>query len=997
MLLPDDTSGGTPPARNLTIAMLPLFPYLLYRFTVTFDRASLRVEIVASLLTATAVTWSLLLSSQSLTDEGIQSGWMTAFVVVFVLQWTLLSGIVATRLWRAGQAEPRVARFRMRMLSLGAVGLSLTILLAGATSRSHLVWPEPIIQLLPLASAVLFFLGLAPPRFLRNMWRRGDQEGLQAAIPELISASTLHEVIAALLPHVATVLGGRGAALIYQGSAIGHHGVTAELVREAESAQDQDGFSDSPLGGQRIALSFRYGRLVVWGSSYSPFFGPDELELLRSIGSLADLALERCDLSQRERRTRFSLEKAKEFSEGIITSSADGILAFDRQCRYTAWNPGMERITGIGEKQVLGRCAFDVFPFLKDIGEDRFFLATLEGETNVAENRPYTVPETDKTGFYVATYSPQLGAGGQIIGGLAVVRDITERKQREEAMRGQADKLREQAELLDHAHDAILVRDLDERIVFWNKGAELTYGWTKEEALGHRPQTLLKSRSPVLFAHGNGELDLEGKWEGELEHVSKDGRIVMVASRQVMMRDERELPKAVLEINRDITLRKLAERDARENKNRALHDPLTGLANRAFFLEHLGTTLLKSDRTGNRVALLFLDVDHFKDINDRLGHSAGDLALRTVARQLKSAMRPSDVVARFGGDEFTIMCDDIHGEGAVVVIARRIAQALQGPHDIDGREISFTASIGIAMSRTGASPGDLLHEADAALYQAKARGRACYEIFDKDLRRSLARRTELERSLNGAVEADELLIQYQPQVDLRTGEVVGVEALVRWDHPARGLLPPALFIPLAEETGLIASLGSWVLRESLCQAALWSRTRSDHDLVVSVNLSALELKQPDLADKISQTLCDTEIEPSRLCLEITESALIKDIEMAEAMLMKLKSLGVLLSVDDFGTGYSSLSYLKRFPIDMLKVDKSFIDDIADGRQEGAVAKSVIELAHALEITAIAEGVEQVEQVEVLKSLGCDLAQGYYFAHPTGPAEIELMVQETAEA
>jgi diguanylate cyclase (GGDEF)-like protein/PAS domain S-box-containing protein len=825
-------------------------------------------------------------------------------------------------------------------------------------------------------------------------WRRRDQEELRSAIPELMAASNSREVADALLPHVAKVIGGQGAALVDQGSVIGSHGVTPELLSDAELAEDQDGLSHSPLGGQRIALRLRHGRLMAWGSSYSPFFGPDELELLGSIGSVADLALERCDLFQRELQARISFEQANKFSEGIIASSVDGILAFDRKYRYTLWNPGMERITGVVKDRVLGCCAFDVFPFLKEIGEDRFFQAALEGETKVAENRPYVVSETDKAGFFAANYSPLYGEEGAIIGGLAVVRDITERKQREEDLRKQSDTLREQAELLDHAHDAILVRDVDERIVFWNKGAERTYGWTKEEALGHSPHSLLKLRSPKPSAKSEGDFDPEGKWEGELEHISKGGRVVIVASRQVLVRDQSGAPRAVLEINRDVTLRKLAEREARENKAKALHDPLTGLANRAFFLEHLDTTLSKCDRTGNQVALLFVDVDYFKDVNDRLGHTAGDHVLRTVARQLKRAVRPSDVVARFGGDEFTIVCDDMSSEGAVVLIARRIAEALKGPHDIDGHEQSFTASIGITMSRTGVSVSSLLEEADAALYQAKNRGRACYEVFDKHLRQSLARRTELENALGRAVEANEFVIQYQPQIDLRTGSVVGVEALVRWEHPVQGLLPPAHFIPLAEETGLITPLGSWVLRESLSQAAIWNQTRSEHGLVVSVNLSALQLNQPDLADMIFQTLCDTGVDPSTLCLEITESALIKDIEKAEGTLERFKSLGVRLSIDDFGTGYSSLSYLKRFPIDTLKVDKSFVKDIANGQQERAVAKSVIELAHALELTAIAEGVEQVGQVEELQCLGCDFAQGYYFAPPTDPQEIDLAVQET---
>jgi diguanylate cyclase (GGDEF)-like protein len=437
--------------------------------------------------------------------------------------------------------------------------------------------------------------------------------------------------------------------------------------------------------------------------------------------------------------------------------------------------------------------------------------------------------------------------------------------------------------------------------------------------------------------------------------------------------------------------------------HQALHDALTGLPNRALFIDRLKLALARSERRRAAVAVLFLDLDRFKLINDSLGHEAGDRVLVDVGTRLEEALRPGDTVARFGGDEFTALCEDVPSERAVLMIAERMTEAVGMPFalgngDGDGGETFLTASIGIAMAEGPAADGvaeSLVRDADAAMYRAKERGKSRVELFDERLRERAVKRLSIESALHRALERQELVVHYQPQIDLRSGRVVSWEALVRWEHPERGLLAPADFIPVAEETGLIVVLGTWVLEEACRQAERWtSLPGAVADPTMGVNLSARQLSQPDLLDVVARAVSGAGIEPSRLCLEVTESVVIEDAGDAAETLGALREMGVKLAIDDFGSGYSALSSLKRFSVDVLKVDRAFVAGLGRDSTDGPIMAAIIDLTHALGLRAVGEGVERADQLAVLRALGCDIGQGFYFGRPQAPEVAESLARRT---
>jgi diguanylate cyclase (GGDEF)-like protein len=393
---------------------------------------------------------------------------------------------------------------------------------------------------------------------------------------------------------------------------------------------------------------------------------------------------------------------------------------------------------------------------------------------------------------------------------------------------------------------------------------------------------------------------------------------------------------------------------------------------------------------GYGAAVLFLDLDHFKVINDSMGHVAGDELLVAVARRLTECVRPGDTIARLGGDEFMILLEGLPRLRQAARIAERIIQALKRPYLISGREVSISTSVGIAAHTSGyASPDDLMRRADIALYHAKASGRSVFAIFDERMNAAALKRLELENELRAAIEGGQLIVYYQPILDLRTGSVEGLEALVRWQHPRRGLVQPAEFIPLAEETGLILPLGRQVLFEA-CRHAARLQPANDKPPVMSVNLSARQFAQPDLVQQVRSALDETGLAPERLKLEITESVAMADLERSVAVLQTLRRLGVRLAIDDFGTGYSSLSYLKQLPIDTVKLDRSFIEPLGDAPSDAAIVRAVVELSNALGLSVTAEGIETQQQLAVLRSLGCASGQGYYLGRPAPPDAIPVL-------
>ncbi|HYZ11317.1 MAG TPA: EAL domain-containing protein [Actinomycetota bacterium] len=427
----------------------------------------------------------------------------------------------------------------------------------------------------------------------------------------------------------------------------------------------------------------------------------------------------------------------------------------------------------------------------------------------------------------------------------------------------------------------------------------------------------------------------------------------------------------------DITDRKRFETQLIEQ---SVVDPLTGLPNRRSFVERLREARVGPG--GRHLAVLFLDLDRFKVVNDSLGHQAGDRLLVAVGARLQEAIRPTDLVATFGGDEFAVLCRGVRGEAQAVAIAERLAQAVSEPFTVEGDDVYITASTGIALAAEGLSPDDLLRAADTAMYRAKRWARP-HQVFDEAMRVRSAERLSMESALHRALERSEFRLHYQPAVAISDGSVVGVEALLRWEHPERGLVLPAEFIPVAEESGLIVPIGRWVLEEACRQADRWRRF--GRETWLSLNLSAHQLTAPGLVDEVRTALQTTATDPARLHLEITESALMADTEGAARVIRSLKELGVRVSIDDFGTGYSSLAHLKRLAVDTLKIDRSFVDGLGREPEDTAIVMAVLGMAHSLGLSVVAEGVETEEQAEALRDLGCTTAQGFLFARPE-PAE-----------
>jgi diguanylate cyclase (GGDEF)-like protein len=385
--------------------------------------------------------------------------------------------------------------------------------------------------------------------------------------------------------------------------------------------------------------------------------------------------------------------------------------------------------------------------------------------------------------------------------------------------------------------------------------------------------------------------------------------------------------------------------------------------------------------------VLFLDLDGFKEVNDSLGHASGDQLLIQVAERLSASVRPEDTVARFGGDEFAVLVEEVAGDFDAEEVARRLVEGLREPFLVESQELHVRASIGIATAGDQAEGSDqLMRNADLAMYQAKATGFGGYASYDPQMHSGLVERLQLEADLRRALDAGELELHYQPTIELSTGELVGFEALARWSHPTRGLVPPAEFIPLAESTGLIRQLGQWVLREACRQAVAWRAGYPGRPLMMSVNVSGRQFDQSDLPTIVAMALAESGLPAERLCLEMTESVLMIDTEENLALLTRLKALGVRLAIDDFGTGYSSLSYLHRFPVDTLKIDRSFVERLGQASDEAALARTIVQLGQSLGMVTVAEGIEQYGQFLALNRMTCELGQGFYFSRPLPAAQ-----------
>lgn len=545
--------------------------------------------------------------------------------------------------------------------------------------------------------------------------------------------------------------------------------------------------------------------------------------------------------------------------------------------------------------------------------------------------------------------------------------------------------------LFEHNPDAVYSLDLLGNLTSANTAFEEICGYRAHEFL-YAPFTRFVVSEDMKKVLGHLERAAKGEPQNyEIAIWRKDGRRVELNITNVPMFVSGELV-GLYGIAKDVTERKrLQER----LEHQAFHDPLTGLPNRALFMNRLEHALSRSGRHDDLVAVLFLDLDNFKVVNDSLRHEVGDRLLVLVGQRLKGCLRPKDTAARLGGDEFTVLLEGVSGASDAARIAERISERLRVPFTVEGHVMFVTASIGIALSSGyREEPGDLLRAADVAMYRAKRKAKARYEIFDWKEDSPALERLSLENDLRRAIERDEFRIYYQPKVRLESGELFGVEALVRWEHPERGLLLPEQFVPLAEETGLINQLGLWVLEEACHQARDWQE-RYPHraPLGMSVNLSAKQIQQPDLIEKVAGVLCETGLDPSCLVLEISERVMMEDAEYTIGRLEELKDLNVRLALDDFGTGYCSLAHLEHFPLDVLKIDRLFVSREEEDAAGAVIVSTILAMAHSLGLAVIAEGVETAEQAIRLQELGCDIAQGYYFAKPlTSEAMDEMLAK-----
>lgn len=685
------------------------------------------------------------------------------------------------------------------------------------------------------------------------------------------------------------------------------------------------------------------------------------------------------ELTEREERFRQIAENVREVFF-VISAKTDEILYI---------SPTYEKVWGRSCQSLYEdpqSWLFAIHP------EDSFkAIATIETQFRTGDDfeEEYRILRPDQSICWVRVRAfPVRDVMGKVNRFVGIAEDITKRREAEEALRKSEEQFRLTFEM---APIGMAISTLKGKFTRVNRALCDSLGYSRAELLElsfaeishpddwqthhHLEQTLIDSE--------------ESNFQIEKRFLAKNGRIVDTLLKVVVVRDPDNKPLHFNNQIVDITERKHMEQQLLHD---ALHDSLTGLPNRALFMDRLEQQLKRSQRQGGYLfAVLFLDLDRFKVVNDSVGHLVGDKLLIEIARRLENSVAPTDTVARLGGDEFTILLEDISSKSQAVLVAESIYQTLTFPFNVQGYELFTTASIGIALSSQGYDkPEDILRDADLTMYSAKEHGRARYEIFDCSLRDRALQRLELETDLRRALERQEFEVYYQPITSLPLGILSGFEALARWNHPTKGSIKPADFIPVCEETGLIIPLGNWLLKEACMTARNWQLKYPEHpEIKISVNLSAQQFREPQLVEEIENILAETGLPGRFLKLEITESVLIENLETVTEIILHLRKQDIQFSIDDFGTGYSSLSYLHRFPVDTIKIDRSFVSQMQADGENSAIVKAIITLAHMLDMDVIAEGIETTSQLAQLKLLQCEYGQGFFFSKP--------LCQERAEA
>jgi len=671
----------------------------------------------------------------------------------------------------------------------------------------------------------------------------------------------------------------------------------------------------------------------------------------------------------------------------IFENAVEGIYQTTLAGRYLRVNPALARIYGyespealvVGLTDIAGQLYVD--PNRREIFKRRM---ALEGVVTDFEAQVY---RRDGSIIWITENARCVRNGdGTFLYYEGTVEDISRRKADEE-------QIRLLAAVFDSVHDGILIVDRRFFVRAVNPAYSVLAGFAAEELLGRKLDILEPGLQETSFlAAAQRELANTGHWAGEAACRRRTGEPFMAALSFATVRDGDASPSHVVVTCADISHRKQQEARIWHHAN---YDTLTQLPNRYLLNERLQQAILRAERAGSGLAVLFLDLNGFKQINDGLGHATGDELLRLVAKRLQSCTRGSDIVGRLGGDEFLMVAPDIDGRADAINLAEKILYNFADPFRLGGREIYCQPAIGIAFyPEDAADSGTLIRNADIAMYAVKARKADRYAAFTPAMHKATAAKLNIETELHRAFERHELLLHFQPKVEAQSGRVVGAEALVRWQHPSRGLVPPTDFIPLAEECGLIMQIGEWTLREACRQFMEW-RGAGLAIASISVNLSPSQFLDHKLVSVVARIIAETGIEPACLELELTEGAMSVDIEKAIATLESLRALGVKLSVDDFGTGYSSLAYLKRLPLDVVKIDRSFVKDLGANAADGKIVGAIIDLASVLGFRVVAEGVETQEQARILRAAECDLFQGYLFSRPVEPGRFMELAQQSA--
>jgi len=652
----------------------------------------------------------------------------------------------------------------------------------------------------------------------------------------------------------------------------------------------------------------------------------------------------------------------------IVEQSGEAIITIDNQQHISSWNTAAEQMFGYCFDEVQGK-SLELLKLdpLTTLQEGYFRYQTRSGETL----------------FVSITTSPLLDDQGQDIGEIVIMHDVTQERQDHE-------QLLLWSLVYRHSGEAIVISDAKNRILSVNDSFTRITGYSGEEAIGQNPNLLASGRhSPEFYKKMWQTLQETGHWKGEIWNRRKDGTIYPEWITITTLRDDRGAPSYYIAIFSDASSYK--EKEARIHFL-AHHDALTGLPNRTLLQDRLEQAVSKARRDGEKIAILFIDLDRFKVINDTLGHHVGDLLLKEVANRLNASVRDSDTVCRQGGDEFIIVLPEITAMSDVAHVAQKILDNISSDFLLEGERLKVTPSIGISIyPDDGARIDVLIKNADTAMYHAKASGRANFQFFTERLNTQLIERMELERDLASALDGGELELHFQPQFSLDTGKLLGAESLIRWHHPQRGFVSPEQFIPIAEEAGLINRIGLWVVEEMLRQAVAWKGVREFNGLIFSANVSARQLDDPGFVEAIKILFQRYNYPPECIELEVTETAVMEDIQRSITCLSELKALGLHLAVDDFGTGYSSLNYLKRLPIDRLKIDRSFISDIPHDKNDETITRAIINLAQTLNLGVIAEGVETDEQANFLRQAQCHEAQGYLYSRPLNATEFAEFV------